>query len=296
MAVPLAKPATRPRTLGLMVRRRILADPLALAGLAILAAIVMGSVFAPMLAPYPPTEMNTPNRWAPPSAQHWLGTDFFGRDILSRILYGGRVSLLIGLATITINSAVGLPLGLLAGYFGGRVDAVIMRLADLLIVFPTLLFAMALMAVRGVGMTELIIALTFKGWTPIARLVRAEVLTVRQREFVYAAEAIGATPARIVRKHILPNSLSAFVVYATLGITTPILAEAALSFLGLGVAPPAISWGQMISQERNFIQMAWWPVTFPGLAIVVTVLGFNLVGDAIRDALDPKLRDPAATL
>src|SRR3990170_172945 len=216
------------------------------------------AVFAPLVAPHNPQEMRPVERYAPPSRVHPLGTDFFGRDILSRLMYGGRVSLLIGLATVSINGALGLPLGLLAGYLGGRGDTVIIRLADTLIVFPTLIFAMALMAMRGVGLLELVIALTFKGWTPLARLVRSEALAIREREFVQAARAIGASHGRIIFRHVLPNSLSAFVVYATLGITTPILAEAALSFLGLGIQPPAISWGQMISQERNYMQLAWW--------------------------------------
>jgi ABC-type dipeptide/oligopeptide/nickel transport system permease subunit len=269
---------------------RLRKDRLAFAGLIIILIISVASVLAPIVAPHDPVEMRPVERYAPPSPAHPLGTDFFGRDILSRLMYGGRVSLLIGLATVAINGALGLPLGLLAGYLGGRVDTVIMRVADTLIVFPTLIFAMALMAVRGVGLLELIIALTFKGWTPLARLVRSEALAIREREFVQAARAIGASHARIIVRHVLPNSLSAFIVYATLGITTPILAEAALSFLGLGIQPPAISWGQMISQERNYMQLVWWPVTFPGIVIALTVLGFNLLGDGLRDALDPRLR------
>jgi peptide/nickel transport system permease protein len=269
---------------------RLRRDRLAVAGLLIVMVITVASAFAPLVAPDDPLEMRPAERYAPPSRRHLIGTDFFGRDILSRLLYGGRVTLLVGLGTVTINCAIGLPMGLLAGYLGGRVDTVIMRVADTLIVFPTLIFAMALMAIRGVGLLELIIALTFKGWTPLARLVRSEALAVREREFVQAARAIGASHAQIITRHILPNSLSAFVVYATLGITTPILAEAALSFLGLGIQPPAISWGQMISQERNYMQLAWWPVTFPGLVIAVTVLGFNLLGDGLRDALDPRLK------
>jgi ABC-type dipeptide/oligopeptide/nickel transport system permease subunit len=269
---------------------RLRKDRLAFAGFIIICIISAASVLAPLAAPHDPVEMRPVERYAPPSPAHPLGTDFFGRDILSRLVFGGRVSLLIGLATVAINGALGLPLGLLAGYLGGRVDTVIMRIADTLIVFPTLIFAMALMAVRGVGLLELIIALTFKGWTPLARLVRSEALAIREREFVQAARAIGASHARIIVRHVLPNSLSAFVVYATLGITTPILAEAALSFLGLGIQPPAISWGQMISQERNYMQLAWWPVTFPGIVIALTVLGFNLLGDGLRDALDPRLR------
>lgn len=269
---------------------RLKRDRLASLGFLIVLTVTLTSIFAPVVAPDDPVEMRPAERYASPSRDHLLGTDFFGRDILSRLLYGGRVSLLVGLGTVAINGALGLPLGLLAGYLGGRVDTVIMRVADTLIVFPTLIFAMALMAIRGVGLLELIIALTFKGWTPLARLVRSEAIAVREREFVQAARAIGANQARIIIKHVLPNSLSAFVVYATLGITTPILAEAALSFLGLGIQPPAISWGQMISQERNYMQLAWWPVTFPGLIIAITVLGFNLLGDGLRDALDPRLK------
>lgn len=272
------------------VLRRLVRDRLAVAGLLIITVIGLGSLLAGSLALHDPVAMNPGDRYAPPSRAHPLGTDFFGRDILTRILYGGRVSLTIGVATVGINALVGLPLGLVAGYYGGTVDGVIMRIADTLIVFPTLIFAMALMAVRGVGLFELIIALTFKGWTPLARLVRSEALAVRQREYVQAARALGASQSRILLGHVLPNSLSAFIVYATLGITTPILAEAALSFLGLGIQPPAISWGQMISQERNYMQFAWWPVTFPGLAIATAVLGFNLAGDGLRDALDPRLK------
>jgi peptide/nickel transport system permease protein len=252
--------------------------------------ITLVSAFAPLVAPDDPGVMRPEERYAPPSRHHLLGTDFFGRDIFSRLLYGGRVSLLVGLGAVSINGLLGLPLGLLAGYLGGRADTVIMRVADTLIVFPTLVFAMALMAIRGVGLVELIVAFTFKGWTPLARLVRSEALAIREREFVQAARAVGASHARIITRHVLPNSLSAFVVYATLGITTPILSEAALSFLGLGIQPPAISWGQMISQERNYMQLAWWPVTFPGVIIALTVLGFNLLGDGLRDALDPRLK------
>jgi peptide/nickel transport system permease protein len=278
------------RGFGSNVVARLLRDRLAIVGLVIVTSISLASAFAPLIAPEDPVEMRAIRRYAPPSREHLLGTDFFGRDILSRLFYGGRTSLLVGFAAVTINGLLGLPLGLLAGYLGGGVDTLIMRVADTLIVFPTLIFAMALMAMRGVGLLELIVALTFKGWTPLARLVRSEVLAVREREFVHAAQVVGASQARIIFRHVLPNSLSAFVVYATLGITTPILAEAALSFLGLGIQPPAISWGQMISQERNYMQLAWWPVTFPGVFIALAVLGFNLLGDGLRDALDPRLK------
>jgi len=278
------------RGFGSEVIARLKRDRLASTGLMIVLVITLASAFAPLIAPDDPTTMRPGDRYAAPSRDHLLGTDFFGRDIFSRLLFGGRVSLLVGLGTVTINGLLGLPLGLLAGYLGGRVDTVIMRLADTLIVFPTLIFAMALMAIRGVGLLELIVALTFKGWTPLARLVRSEALAIREREYVQAARAVGASHARMIARHVLPNSLSAFVVYATLGITTPILAEAALSFLGLGIQPPAISWGQMISQERNYMQLAWWPVTFPGVIIGLTVLGFNLLGDGLRDALDPRLK------
>lgn len=252
-------------------------------------ALVVTAVLGQWVAPYHATTIQITQRWMPPSIAHPFGTDFFGRDVLSRIILGSRVSLLIGLITLSINTVVGLPVGLLAGYYGGKLDNLLMRVGDILLSFPTLLFAMALMSVRGVGMTEIVIALTFKGWVEIARLVRSEVLSVKEREYAHAAVALGASSMRVILRHTLPNSLAAFIAYAPLGMTIPILAEASLSFLGLGIQPPAISWGQMISGEWTYIRDAWWPVVFPGLAIGTTVLGFSLLGDALRDAMDTRL-------
>jgi peptide/nickel transport system permease protein len=286
-----ALPRRRRRLPGLggNIVRRLGEDRLTAVGAGLIVLLMVSAVFAPVVAPYDPREVDIVNRWQPPSASHPFGTDFFGRDVFSRVIHGARLSLLIGILTLAINSAIGLPVGLLAGYVGGAFDNFIMRIGDVLLAFPTLLFAMALMAVRGVGLTEIIIALTFKGWVEIARLVRSEVLSLKEREFSLAANAIGAPSWRIITRHMLPNSLSAFTAYAPLGITIPILAEASLSFLGLGIQPPVISWGQMIGSEWTYVRSAWWPVAFPGMAIGVAVFGFSLLGDGLRDALDIKL-------
>ncbi len=267
---------------------RLLKDRLAVIGVIIVAALIFVAILGPQVAPYDPTTVNFSDRWSAPAPSHWLGTDFFGRDVLSRLIYGSRISLFVGALTLFINAAIGIPLGLISGFLGGSVDNVIMRVGDVFLAFPTLLFAMALMAVRGVGITEIIIALTFKGWVEVARLVRSEIISVREREYTQAARALGASNLRIIFRHALPNSLAAFTAYAPLGMTIPILAEASLSFLGLGIQPPAISWGQMIGSEWTYIRDAWWPVVFPGFAIGITVFGFSMLGDGLRDALDTK--------
>lgn len=275
------------RTRGVL--KRLWRDRSAVAGALLVFALVATAVLGQWVTPHPATVIDIQQRWFPPSVAHPFGTDFFGRDVFSRIIIGSRVSLLVGLVTLGINTIIGVPVGVIAGYYGGTLDNVLMRVGDILLSFPTLLFAMALMSVRGVGITEIVIALTFKGWVEIARLVRSEVLSVKEREYTRAAVALGSSDMRVLVKHALPNSLAAFIAYAPLGMTTPILAEASLSFLGLGIQAPAISWGQMISGEWTYIRDAWWPVVFPGLAIGITVLGFSLLGDALRDALDTRL-------
>jgi peptide/nickel transport system permease protein len=269
--------------------RRLLKDKMAAVGAVIIGVLVLVAIFAPLLAPGDPVATNVGARWRAPSLEHPFGTDFFGRDVLTRVAYGTRLSLLLGTLTLLVNAAIGIPVGLLAGFIGGRFDNFIMRIGDVFLAFPTLLFAMAIMAVRGVGLFEIILALTFKGWVEIARLVRSEVVSVRERDYTMAANALGAAPWRVLTRHVLPNSLAAFTAYAPLGMTVPILAEASLSFLGLGIQPPTVSWGQMIGSEWTYIRDAWWPVTFPGLAIGVTVFGFSLLGDGLRDALDARI-------
>lgn len=270
--------------------RRLARNRLALLGLG-LVVINLGMVlFAPVISPYDPFQMSLTERHVAPGAKHLLGTDFFGRDILSRIIYGARVSFLLGITVVSISLVVGTALGLVAGYFGGWVDALIMRITDIFLTFPSILFAMAIMAVRGAGFSNVVIALVITTWTGFTRLVRAEVLSLRSREYIQAAESIGARTGRILLLHLLPNVLAPIIVQASMGMAAPILTEAALSFLGLGMPAHVPSWGLMLSVDRDFIDTAWWSVTFPGLAIAMTVLGFNLLGDGLRDALDPRLR------
>lgn len=283
---------TRPYGLtlsGRTILRRLRADRMAATGGVIIVALVIVAVLAPVISPGDPVASNIRDRWQAPSLAHPFGTDFFGRDVFSRVLHGTRLSLLLGIVTLSINAIIGIPVGLAAGYWGGRVDNLVMRLGDVFMAFPTLLFALALMSIRGVGLGEIIIALTFKGWVEVARLVRSEAISVRERDYAMAAHALGARGTRIVSRHVLPNSLAAFTAFAPLGMTIPILAEASLSFLGLGIQPPTISWGQMIGSEWTYIRDAWWPVAFPGLAIGLTVFGFSLLGDGLRDALDTRL-------
>lgn len=270
--------------------RRVIRNRLALLGL-VLVLLNLGMVlFAPMVSPYDPFQMSLSERHGAPSAKHLLGTDFFGRDILSRIIHGSRISFLLGISVVSVSLAVGTVLGLVAGYFGGWVDALIMRITDIFLTFPSILFAMAIMAVRGAGFSNVVIALVITTWTGFTRLVRAEVLSLKSREYIQAAESIGARTGRILFLHLLPNVMAPIIVQASMGMAAPILTEAALSFLGLGMPADVPSWGLMLSVDRDFIDTAWWSVTFPGLAIALTVLGFNLLGDGLRDALDPKLR------
>jgi len=272
------------------VFRRLVRNRLALLGLVLVALNLAMVLFAPAISPYEPFKMSLSERHSPPGAKHLLGTDFFGRDILSRIIHGARVSFLLGITVVSFSLAVGTTLGLVAGYFGGWVDSLFMRVTDIFLTFPSILFAMAIMAVRGAGFSNVVIALVTTTWTGFARLVRAETLSLRSREYIQAAESIGARKGRILLMHLLPNVMAPIIVQASMGMAAPILTEAALSFLGLGMPADVPSWGLMLSVDRDFIDTAWWSVAFPGLAIAMTVLGFNLLGDGLRDALDPKLR------
>ncbi len=270
--------------------RRLFRNPLTLIGFILILANLGMVLFAPLIAPYNPEEMHLPDRHTAPCAKYLLGTDFYGRDILSRIIYGSRISFTLGLSVVAGGLLFGTTLGLSAGYFGGRTDSFLMRLTDVFLAFPQLVFAMAIMSVRGQGFGNVVFALTVTGWTAFARLVRAEALSLRGREFVQAAQSLGAGTPRILFRHLLPNLMAPIIVQATMGMATPILTEAALTFLGIGMPPNIPSWGGMLSVDRDFMETAWWSITFPGLAIAMTVLGFNLFGDGLRDALDPKLK------
>ena len=254
-----------------------------------LAVVVFAALFAQQLSPFDPLEMNAPHLLEPPSASHWLGTDEFGRDILSRVIWGARISLYVGGIAVTIAVLAGVSLGLVSGYYGGLLDDVIARVLDVVFAFPSILLALGIVGALGPGLTNTMIAIGIV-YTPVyARLTRGTTLSIRQREFVAAATLSGANDLRILRSHILPNVAAPLIVQTSLSLSLAILAEASLSFLGLGTQPPDPSWGTMVNTGQRLIELSPWPVVFPGLAIVVAVLGFNLLGDGIRDAFDPRL-------
>ncbi len=262
-------------------------------GTAVLAVIVVCALAAPWIAPHDPNAQDIINRLVTPfnrASGHLLGSDQLGRDILSRLIYGSRVSLMVGAIAVLIAGSVGVSLGLLSGYYGGRIDSVISWLANVQLSFPFILLVIALVAVVGAGLVNVIVVLGLASWVVYQRVVRSEALAVREREYIDAARCIGARDSQILRRHILPNVLTPVVVIGTLQVAQMIIAEAALSFLGLGVQPGIPSWGSMLADGRNYITAAWWVATFPGLAIVITVLGINLLGDWLRDELDPRLR------
>ncbi len=260
----------------------------------ILAMVLVAGIF--LFAPFLPS-LGDPNaidlsqRLQPPGLNHWLGADPLGRDILVRLIHGGRVTLALALAAVVVGGGFGVLVGLIAGYFGGVWDRLLMRLTDMQMALPTLLLALLILAAAGPGVGNLVLALT--GWTRFARIVRGQVLSLRTRDFILSAQAIGATPMRIMFRHLLPNLVSPLVVVATLELARVIPIEAALSYLGLGVQPPTASWGRMLAEGEVYVSTAWWVVTFPGLAIIAAVLAINLGGDALRDRLDPKRRHSA---
>ena len=256
-------------------------------GAAIVLVVVVAAVFGPAVAPFDPATQEMALRLEGPTGLHWFGLDELGRDIFTRVLYGARISLLVGIVVVGVSATVGIGMGAIAGYFGGRVDETISRIIDILLAFPGLLLAIALVAVLGPSLTNVVMALTLIGWVGYARLVRGQVLRAREFEFVQAARALGATTPRILLRHVIPTTLPAVTVQATLGMGAAILNEASLSFLGLGVQPPTPSWGTMLNYGRGHLLDAPHLTIFPGVAIAVLVLGFNFLGDGLRDALDP---------
>lgn len=260
-------------------------------GLSIVLLIVLGAIFAPVLTPYDPTGQHLENRLESPSLEHPLGTDQLGRDVLTRLLYGARISLRIGVAVVGISLAIGTAVGVTAGYAGGYVDEALMRIVDVLLAFPGLLLALVIAGILGPSLTNIMIALAAVGWTRYARVVRGSTLSVTQREFVKASQLMGVSRLRIVGRHVLPNVIGPVVVLATIDMAGVILGTAGLSFLGLGAQPPTPEWGTMIAEGRNYLRDAWWVVNVPGLAIMLAVLGFNLLGDGLRDVLDPRDAD-----
>jgi peptide/nickel transport system permease protein len=267
--------------------RRFLASRRAVAGAILLGAVALAAVLAPVLAPYDPAEQRAASAVQPPSAAHLMGTDNFGRDVLSRALWGGRVSQLIGLLSMAVSVTVGVVVGGLAGFYGRGVDGVLMRATETVVTFPTFFLLITLVAVFGARLSLLVLAIGLTSWPITARVVRAECLTLREREFVQAARALGAGGLRIMARHLLPNVMPVIIVAATLRVAYVILVEAGLSYLGVGVPPPTASWGSMVADGREYLFRAWWISFFPGLFIFLTVMTYNLVGDGLRDALDP---------
>ena len=270
--------------------KRLFRNKLSVLGLIFVLIVVLSAVFADFVAPYDYAKQSLPNAFLSPSAAHWFGTDNYGRDILSRVIFGGRISLLISLFAIAMSLVIGCFIGIVSGYFGGTVDGVLMRLMDVLMAIPAFLLALCISAALGTGTTQTAIAIAV-GFIPgYARLMRSTVMSLRNQEFVEAAQMCGCSSMRVMLRHILPNTLSTIIVDSTLRIGAGIMLISSLSFIGLGVQPPTPEWGSMLAAAREYIRDYWFLVTFPGLAILVTLFGFNLLGDGLRDALDPRLK------
>jgi peptide/nickel transport system permease protein len=281
--------AVSARGLRRATRAPILANPLNVLALALIAVFALCALLASVLAPYDPLAQELGQRLRPPSPEHWLGTDSLGRDIASRILYGARISLIIGVVVVSSAGVVGTAIGLIAGYAGGLVDEALMRLTEVFLAFPALILAMAIAGALGPSLTNAIIAIAAVTWAVYARLTRGQILSLRRREFVEAARAIGASRTRIVVRHLLPNALAPLMIQASFDLGSSIIAAAGLSFIGFGAQPPTPEWGVMISEGRNYISTQPWLSLFPGLAILFAVGSFNLLGDGLRDAFDPRL-------
>ncbi len=267
---------------------KVLSNPLSKAGFIIIVMIFLLSMLAPIIAPYDPDDINVKAILLGPSWQHWMGTDGLGRDVLSRMLFGGRISLLVGLVAVGISTAIGIVLGAIAGYYRGWVDTLIMRLVDVMLSIPSFFLILAVIAFLTPSIVNVMIVIGLTSWMGVTRLVRAEFLSLTGREFVQASRTLGAKDARLIFKHLLPNSLTPIIVSSVLGVAGAVLMESGLSFLGLGVQAPQASWGNILTDGKDYIQFAWWLSLFPGLAILITVLGYNLLGEGLRDALDPR--------
>jgi peptide/nickel transport system permease protein len=293
MATVALNPSSLPTRLSPATRlvRAARMNPLATIGTVLVVLFAVLAVFAPLIAPHDPAAIDLPSRLAPPSAAHWFGTDELGRDILSRVVFGARISMLVGTSVVAFALLLGLVVGSIAGYYGGRVDRFVnVVVMNAFLSFPGILLAIAFVAFLGPGILNLILALSIGGWVGYARLVRAQVLATREREFVEAARALGASDWRVITRHILPNMIQPVIVQAAIGMAGAVLAEATMSFLGLGVPPPATSWGSMLNDGRAHLFDAPHLVLFPAVAVMLAVLSFNFIGDALRDYLDPRAR------
>ncbi|HQS38067.1 MAG: peptide ABC transporter permease [Methylotenera sp. 24-45-7] len=268
--------------------KKALSNPLAYAGFIIISLIFLLAMLAPLISPYDPNEINVKAILLSPSLQHWMGTDGLGRDVLSRMLHGGRVSLLVGLVAVGISTLIGIILGAIAGFYRGWVDVFIMRLVDVMLSIPSFFLILAVIAFLTPSIINIMIVIGLTSWMGVTRLVRAEFLSLCDREYILASRTLGAKDVRLIFRHLLPNSLTPIIVSAVLGVAGAVLMESGLSFLGLGVQAPQASWGNILTDGKEYIQFAWWLSLFPGLAILITVLGYNLLGEGLRDALDPR--------
>lgn len=274
--------------------RSLVRSKLGLPGLVIVLISCLTALFAPFIAPHDPAQINTAHMFLPPAwmdggmKEYILGTDNLGRDVLSRVIYGTRISLIVGIMAVVVSGAIGLFLGLIAGYYGGFIDNVLMRVVDAFLAIPNILFMLVILGVLGPSLLTLIIVLGVTNWIIYARMIRGEVLSIKERDYVIASKSIGTKNMQIIFKHVLPNVFSSFIVISTLSVATTIILEASLSFLGLGVQPPTVSWGGMLSEGRDHLATSWWIATFPGVAITMTVLGIIFMGDWLRDLLDPR--------
>ncbi|MBI2980867.1 MAG: ABC transporter permease [Deltaproteobacteria bacterium] len=273
-----------------LVWRQFRHNPMAMVGLVFVFSLFVVAISAQWLAPYSPTSYDLDQILLPPSAAHPFGTDEEGRDLLSRLIFGSRISLSVGLIAVALSVSVGILMGALAGYYGGAIDSVISRAIEIMICFPTFFLILAVLAFVGPSLYNIMAVIGLTGWPGVARLVRGEFLKLRGQDFVTAGRVIGASTSRLIFRHILPNSLAPVLVSATFGVASAILVESGLSFLGFGVQPPTPSWGEALSQSRDFMDIAWWLALFPGLAIFLTITAYNLVGEGLRDAIDPRMK------
>ncbi|MFH0924386.1 MAG: oligopeptide ABC transporter permease [bacterium] len=271
------------------IKQRLIRNKLALVGGIIVTLLFIVALLAPLISPYNHTKINVTKILLPPGSNHWFGTDELGRDVLSRMIWGARISLLVGFVSVGISTFIGVILGSIAGYYAGIIDNVIMRLVDIMLCFPTFFLILAVISIVEPSIWNIMIVIGLTSWPGVSRLIRAEILSLKEREFILAAKSQGLSDKRIILRHIIPNALAPVLVAATLGIAGAILTESALSFLGLGVQPPTPSWGNILTAGKDNIEIAWWLSIFPGLAILITVLGYNLLGEGVQDAIDPRL-------
>lgn len=291
ISADLASQIGESESIAVQLRRMARKNKLAVASAVFLALLILAAIFVPVLSPYDAVNGDASIRLQAPSASHWLGTDEMGRDVLTRLLYGARISLAVGVVPTLVSMIIGVALGVVAGYAGGKTDYVIMRLADVMLAFPSLLLAMVIMYTLGDGVMNIFLALALVGWASVARVARSETISLKETEYVQAAKSIGVKPGRIIRRHILPNCLPALIVLFTLNIPSAILSESSLSFLGVGVKLPNSSWGLMVNMGRQFLYNAPWISLAPSAAIMLVVLSCNFLGDGLRDALDPHLNN-----